>query len=87
MRPKTSLLRASPWSERGTSWAGSKSPLAGRTCFPAKPIAEVTDAELARVTAANFSVPFAMAHAAAGALAESGSGRLILVSHVLGNEG
>jgi NAD(P)-dependent dehydrogenase (short-subunit alcohol dehydrogenase family) len=55
--------------------------------FFAKPIAEVTDAELARVTAANFSVPFAVARAAAGALTESGSGRLILVSHVLGERG
>ena len=55
--------------------------------FFAKPIAEVTDAELARVTAANFSVPFAVARAASGALAESGSGRLILVSHVLGERG
>ena len=55
--------------------------------FFAKPIAEVTDGELARVTAANFSVPFAVARAASGALAESGSGRLILVSHVLGERG
>jgi NAD(P)-dependent dehydrogenase (short-subunit alcohol dehydrogenase family) len=55
--------------------------------FFAKPIAEVTDAELARVTAANFSLPFAVARAAAGALAESVSGRLILVSHVLGERG
>lgn len=55
--------------------------------FMAKPIGEVTDAELARVAAANFSVPFAVARAAAGALAESDSGRLILVSHVLGERG
>ncbi len=55
--------------------------------FFAKPIAEVTDAELARVTAANFGVPFAVARAASAALAESGSGRLILVSHVLGERG
>lgn len=55
--------------------------------FFAKPIGEVSDAELARVTAANFTVPFAVARAAAGPLGEGDSGRLILVSHVLGERG
>ena len=55
--------------------------------FMAKPIEEVTDAELTRVMVANYSVPFAITRAAAGPLAESDGGRLILVSHVLGERG
>jgi len=55
--------------------------------FMAKPIEEVTDAELTRVMVANYSVPFAVARAAAGPLAASDGGRLILVSHVLGERG
>ena len=55
--------------------------------FMAKPIAETTDDEVSRLAVANFSIPFAVSRAAATALAPSDSGRLILVSHILGERG
>jgi NAD(P)-dependent dehydrogenase (short-subunit alcohol dehydrogenase family) len=55
--------------------------------FLAAPIAETTDEELSAVVATNFTIPFAAARAAATALAGGDSGRLILVTHVLGERG
>ena len=55
--------------------------------FMAKPIAETTNEELRRVATANFTIPFAVSRAAATALEASDSGRLILVSHILGERG
>jgi 3-oxoacyl-[acyl-carrier protein] reductase len=55
--------------------------------FMAKPIADTTDDELLRVATANFLIPFAVARAAAPALEASESGRLILITHILGERG
>lgn len=55
--------------------------------FMAKPIADTSNEELLRVATANFTLPFAAARAAASALEASDSGRLILVSHILGERG
>jgi len=55
--------------------------------FMAKPIADTTDDEVRRLATANFNIPFAVSRAAASALAGSESGRLILVSHILGERG
>ena len=55
--------------------------------FMAKPIAETTGEEVTRLAEANFLIPFAVARAAASALEASESGRLILVSHILGERG
>jgi len=55
--------------------------------FMAKPIAETTGEELNRLAETNFLVPFAVARAAATALQAVDDGRLILVSHILGERG
>jgi NAD(P)-dependent dehydrogenase (short-subunit alcohol dehydrogenase family) len=65
--------------------------------FMARPIAETTGKEVTRLAEANFLIPFAVASAAASALEASdssstdatfgGGGRLILVSHILGERG
>jgi len=55
--------------------------------FLASPIGETTDEELSAVVATNFTIPFAAARAAATALAGGESGRIILVTHILGERG
>ena len=55
--------------------------------FMAKPIAETTAEEVNRLAEANFLIPFAVARGAASALEAGDSGRLILVTHILGERG
>jgi len=56
--------------------------------FFAKPIAETSDEELEIVMAMNFGVPFAAARAAVGEMRERAhGGRLLLLTHVLGERG
>lgn len=56
--------------------------------FLARPIAETSGDALERVLAVNFKGPFAAARAAAALLAQSPEGgRIVLVSHVLGERG
>ena len=80
--------------EAGTAVERARDELAGleiavsaTDLFMAKPIADITNDELLRVATANFLVPFAIARAAATALADSASGRMILVTHILGERG
>ena len=56
--------------------------------FMAKPITETTDAEVNQLAEENFLKPFRVARAAAPVLAQSeGGGRLIFVTHILGERG
>jgi NAD(P)-dependent dehydrogenase (short-subunit alcohol dehydrogenase family) len=61
--------------------------VAATDLFMAKPITETTAEETNRLAETNFLIPFAVARAAATALAPAENGCLILVSHVLGERG
>jgi 3-oxoacyl-[acyl-carrier protein] reductase len=56
--------------------------------FLAKPISETSNGELNHIIATNFSVPFAAIRAASGEMRGRGQGgRLLLLTHVLGERG
>jgi len=56
--------------------------------FHARPLTETTDQDLNAIMATNFMVPFSAVRTAATVMRQSGSGgRIVLVSHVLGERG
>ncbi|MEQ8263951.1 SDR family oxidoreductase [Pseudohaliea sp.] len=55
--------------------------------FFAKPLASTSDLETTRVMAANFGAQFAALKAAAEAMEAAGGGKVLLLTHVLGERG